>query len=141
MTDFVVDASVALKWLIEEPDSSSALKLLGFRLSAPDLLIPECGNALWRKSRKGELSEAEALFGAGLLQRMDIELHPMRQLLEAATRIALRADHAVYDCMYLALAEVLACAFITEDRRLVAKARNLGLSAEIWTLRDVDARL
>jgi predicted nucleic acid-binding protein len=46
----VVDASVALKWALEEPGSDRARLLSSARLEAPDLLPIECANVLWKKA-------------------------------------------------------------------------------------------
>ena len=53
----IVDASVALKWVLQEEGSEAAeLLLLEEPLAAPDLLIVECANVLWRKARRGALT-------------------------------------------------------------------------------------
>ena len=109
---FVVDASVAIKWVIEEPGTKEALRLRRHRLLAPDLLIPECANILWKKVRRKELSSEEAEFAARLLARADTELEPMRALFEQAIKLALALDHPAYDCAYLALAEARGCDFL-----------------------------
>jgi hypothetical protein len=57
---FVVDASVAIKWFVDEPDSAQAAVLLRHSLAAPDLLAPECANILWKKVTRAELSLEEA---------------------------------------------------------------------------------
>ena len=58
---FVIDASVALKWVIEEDDSETAIALLTQdALAAPDLLVIECGNVLWAKARRGLLRREQA---------------------------------------------------------------------------------
>lgn len=122
MRDLVVDASVAIKWVIAERGTTEALSLRrGSRLYAPELLMAECANALWRKARLQELTGEEAAFAARLLQRADIELMPMRSLLEPATRLAIALDHPAYDCLYLALAESLSCDLVTADERFAAK--------------------
>lgn len=126
MIDFVVDSSVAIKWVVEEPGSKEALALFRHRLYAPELLIAECANVLWKKARRNELTKDEALLCARLLQRADIDLSPMRPLLDSATRLALALDHPAYDCVYLALADSLSCDLVTADARLVAKARAAG---------------
>lgn len=53
----VVDASVALKWYVDEEDSERALALLnsGERLIAPDLIVAELCTGAWRLIRRGEL--------------------------------------------------------------------------------------
>jgi predicted nucleic acid-binding protein len=130
----VIDASVAIKWVVAETGSDAALRLRQERLFAPDLLIPECANILWKKVRRGELSELEALLAARLLERSDIQLEPMRPLLEASARLALALDHPAYDCVYLALAESLACEFVTADAALYRKASSLTATARIHLL-------
>lgn len=125
MTSLVIDASIAVKWVIGEQDTSAALALRrGARLIAPDLLVAECANILWKKAQRGELSSAEALFAARLLQAADIELSPMRALFEDATRIAIELGHPAYDCVYLALAVARDCRFVTADERFLRKLRE-----------------
>ena len=123
MSQFVIDASVAIKWVIDEDGTPEALALRRHALAAPDLLIPECANILWKKVRRGELAPDEAVLAARLLARADVDLMPMRSFLEAATRIAVALDHPAYDCVYLALAEADGLTFITADERLLRKAR------------------
>lgn len=124
MRPFVIDASVAVKWVIEEDGTRAALALRRHPLLAPDLLTAECANILRKKVRRGELTNDEAVLAAGLLARADIDLMPMRSLLEAATRIAVLLDHPAYDCIYLAVAETLGQAFVTADERLLQKVHQ-----------------
>ena len=129
MTRLVVDASVAVKWVITEEGTAEALSLLSLPMSAPDLLIAECANILWKKVARSELVPEEALLAARLLQQSEIELYPMRALLEPATQLAIDLDHPAYDCVYLALAVENGWRFVTADKRLVAKARRSSTSA------------
>jgi predicted nucleic acid-binding protein len=122
----VIDASIAIKWVVAEPDSDSALALLKERLSAPDLLIPECTNVLWKKVRRGELRPAEAIISARLIERSDIELHSTRPLAGPAAELAIALDHPAYDCFYLALAELLGSEFVTVDEGFYRKAAAAG---------------
>ena len=131
---FVIDASIAIKWVVAEPGAETALLLRQERLFAPDLLIPECANILWKKVRRGELTGAEATVAARLLSMADIELEPMRALLEPATRLAIALDHPAYDCIYLALAEALGCEFVTADQVLSRKANAGGIQARVRLL-------
>ncbi len=134
MRALVIDASVAIKWVVEEPGTAEALALRRFRLSAPDLLVAECANILWKKVRRGELGEAEALLAARLLERADVDLVPMRQMLGPATAIATALDHPAYDCMYLSLAQSMKRSFVTADERLRAKVQSHGLPAQVLGL-------
>ncbi len=122
MNTLVIDASIAIKWVIEEEGTPQALTLLReAKLLAPELLVAECANILWKKARRNELSREEALLAARLLQTAAIELVPTRFLLAAATRIAIELDHPAYDCLYLALAIENDCRFVTADERFLRK--------------------
>jgi predicted nucleic acid-binding protein len=115
LNTLVIDASIAIKWVVEEDGTDLALALRQkARLIAPDLIVAECANVLWKKAQRKELSNDEAL----------IELVPSRALMESATRLAIELDHPAYDCLYLALAVENGCRFVTADERLVHKIRR-----------------
>ena len=139
MTTWVIDASVAIKWVVDEPGTQQALLLRRHRLVAPDLLVPECANILWKKVLRRELSEAEATLAARLLQRADIQLEPMRRLMEPATKLAIALGHPAYDCIYLALAQSLSCALVTADEQLYRRAGASGFKPEPVRLSTVEA--
>lgn len=144
MTDLVIDASVAIKWLVQETGTPEALALRKATLAAPDLLVPECANILWKKHRLGQLTAGEALAAAQLLERADIELTPMRAHLHRATELAIELDHPAYDCLYIALAFEKGCAFATADQRLLRKAQQSPrkeLAALILDLQQAAASL
>jgi predicted nucleic acid-binding protein len=118
----VIDASIAVKWVVAEEGTPQALALRrGTKLIAPELLVAECANILWKKVQRDELSKEQALLAARLLQAAEIELLPTRSLLEAVTRIAIELDHPAYDCLYLALAVESNCRFVTADERFPRK--------------------
>lgn len=122
MTTLVIDASIAVKWVVEEDGTSEALTLRRrSKVIAPELLVAECANILWKKVQRNELSKDEALFAARLLQAAEIEFLPTRSLLEAATQIAIELNHAAYDCLYLALAAERDCRFVSADESFVRK--------------------
>jgi predicted nucleic acid-binding protein len=130
LNPLVIDASIAIKWVVEEDGTELALALRQHaRLVAPDLIIPECSNILWKKVQRKELSKDEALIAARLLQSAEMELIPARALMESATRLAIALDHPAYDCIYQALAVEMGCRFVTADQRLVNKLRqNEGIT-------------
>ena len=124
MSGVVIDASVAVKWIVEEEGSAAALALRDRQLLAPDSILVECANIFWKKTRRGEFSKDEAAFAGRLLAHADIEIVPARPLIEAAIEIALSLDHPAYDCLYLALAELRDMPFVTADIRLLNKAAS-----------------
>jgi predicted nucleic acid-binding protein len=118
----VLDASIVIKWVVEENGTPEALVLRQkAKLIAPDLLVAECANIFWKKVQRGELLKPEALFAARLLQGAEIELLPTRSLFENATRMAIEIDHPAYDCLYLVLAVEQKCQFVTADERFLRK--------------------
>lgn len=121
----VIDASIGVKWVVEEPGTPQALALRHrARLFAPDLWAAECANVLWKKVARGELTQPEALAAAQLLQAAEVELLPTRALLAPSLRLALRLGHPAYDCLYLALAIQRRCPLVTADRRFAARVRR-----------------
>jgi predicted nucleic acid-binding protein len=118
----VIDASIAVKWLVEEDGTPEALAIRTTAdLLAPDVFVAECANVLWKKVRRGELRREEASVAARLLERADVELVPTRPFLAAATTLAIDLDHPAYDCFYLAIADAQDCRFVTADDRLLLK--------------------
>ena len=120
MTRFVVDASVAVKWLIPEVHSEDAERLLleGFELSAPDLIRAEVGNIIWKRWRKGEISPERARFALQIFRGYSLEVHSSEVLLAEAWEIAHTFNRSFYDSLYLALAVYQECPMVTADRRL-----------------------
>lgn len=119
--NYVIDASIALKWLVEDADSAEVAELMRLPVRAPDLLVPECMNALWKKVGRHELDEAEASAAAKVLQGLGIALEPMGPLAPEILSLALRLSHPAYDCTYLALAVRSGGVLVTADQRFLAR--------------------
>jgi predicted nucleic acid-binding protein len=116
----VLDASVAVKWFLEEEQWEAALALAdsGEELIAPDLVLVETAHALLQRIRSGEVDLADGVASLTMLQRGIPELVNTRSHVPFALALAQRLGHSVYDCLYLALAEAEDCAVVTADRRL-----------------------
>ena len=137
----VVDASLAVKWLVEEEDSEKAHALSshwadsGVKVAAPYVMLAEVSNALHRKVVGGEIALESA---TGILENLsahEIEFQNPPNIHAGALRLADRLDQgAVYDSIYLALAERLDCELWTADRRFYRAAR--GFSDRIRRLGD-----
>ena len=127
MTGYVVDASVAVKWLAAEEwsDESSSLLQAGLTLIAPELLFAEVSNALWAMHRRGDITRDDLADATDALRAAPVTIPlSMRQLAAAATRLAVDLGHPVYDCFYLALAIHEQYAVITADTRFHDKVRD-----------------
>jgi predicted nucleic acid-binding protein len=133
----VVDSSVAIRWVVEEEDSDHARAVSHATLEAPDLLLIECANILWKKVTVADLNPREAGERWQLLLQAPVQFTASPDLLDTALRISLDLKHPVYDCVYLALALQLEVPLITADRRLVtAVRRKKGLGIHVAALGD-----
>jgi len=127
----VVDASVALKWVLDEPGSEAAVALRDQELIAPVLWLAEAANALWRHARTGEISSDEAAVYFSELRQAPVASLPIEPHLESALKLATEIGHPVYDCLYLALALRHDTYVVTADRRFAAAASLPGLGGSI----------
>lgn len=134
----VVDANVAIKWVLPEPGSDRAQSLRTARLEAPDLLLIECASVLGKKVHLGELTESRALAALETLRRAPVIVSGCDELLEAALRLSFDLRHPVYDCLYLALALKRGLPLVTADERLARVARkNRKAGACVLRLEDL----
>ncbi len=122
--DLVVDASVAIKWVIFEPDRELAYALLDRRLLAPDLLLIECANALRSLAARGTLAADDVQPAWATICAAPLQISPAVDLLDDALALALVLGHPVYDCLYLALAIASSSRVVTADRRFRAAVRR-----------------
>jgi predicted nucleic acid-binding protein len=141
LTRIVVDASVAVKWLLPEVHSDAARRLLvreGTELWAPDLIWAEVGNTLWKKIRRGEVPAETASELQEKFRRFPLRIHPSQSLGGTAWILARDFDRSFYDSLYLALALHRACPFVTADRKLYnALERNTAREILVW-VEDVE---
>ena len=127
MTGFVVDASVVVKWLVDEDHSREAADLLnsGSTFVAPALVFAEAANALWAMRRRGDIAADDLAGAVETLQAAPISLPvSMMQLTAAAARLAADLDHPVHDCFYLALGVQTQYPVVTADARFHDKVRD-----------------
>jgi predicted nucleic acid-binding protein len=122
----VVDAGVAVLWVLEQNGSQRALALRSERpLIAPSLIVAEIGNAIWKAARRGEVSREHGLTAIKATLSAFAQLVPMEDLHLRALELSILIDHAIYDCLYLALAERERAPLICMDGPLIAKTKKL----------------
>jgi predicted nucleic acid-binding protein len=124
----IVDASVVVASL---GDVRTARHLRRAELLAPDLLIPETLNALWKVARLGRPVPERSIV-LDLLDR--IRIVPSRPHAARAAEIAEEIDHPVYDCLYLAVAETEGDVLVTIDARLGTKVAKTSLRRRLRLL-------
>ena len=136
----VVDASVAIKWFVDEEFSERAGALLEreYDLYAPRLLASEVGNALWRKVRMGELEHNEALEIAESIPRIPVSWADELAVCSDAVKLSLELGHPVYDCFNLALARRLRAFMVTSDARFANAVAGTAFGHLILTLETLD---
>jgi predicted nucleic acid-binding protein len=120
----IVDASIATKWVANEPKSDEARALyLSDDCLAPSLILAEVGNALWKKHRQQLITVAQARAAISALPG-HLQLFDIIPLAEHALEFALALRHPIYDCYYLALAERESAMLVTADERFIATAKK-----------------
>jgi predicted nucleic acid-binding protein len=127
LTGYVLDASVAAKWVLPikgEPLAAESMRLLEsfargeINLSVPGLFWVEIGNILWKSVRAGRISEQTAYDAIQWFQALDVPTSPTKDLIGDAVAIAFAVDRSVYDGVYLALAIASGRSLVTADKRL-----------------------
>jgi predicted nucleic acid-binding protein len=123
----VVDASVVVKWFIEEEFTKQALALRdkfanGYvQLMAPSLLNFEVLNALRYSGlfNKNELKELAVAIG-----RYGFELHNLEDdFSELTIEIANDRELSIYDASYAALAELHGVSLYTVDQKIIENCK------------------
>ncbi len=135
MAAIVVDASVMVALYVDEPLSGAARAALirsreaGDDLHAPDLLLIECANALWKRVRRDELDRDSAMTAIRELSMLeDLDRHPLdERLVPPALSLAIAHSLTAYDAAYVALAVRLSGIVLSGDNRLVERAAQAGL--------------
>lgn len=130
----ILDASVAMRWIVPEVGTERAVELLSQPIAwkAPRLMMSEVAAALRRKVTGGDLRAEQAIDALDALLAAvadgTVQLAEDETLIAAALTLALTSGHRVPDCLYLAIAEREGAALATADRRLEGLARERGVS-------------
>jgi predicted nucleic acid-binding protein len=132
----VLDASVALAWVLPGETSDEALRLRNLAVEEPiTLFCPptfwyEVANALWVAIRRERMSNEAAQQALGALRDFLVESHEV----DAAACLSLSTEYglAVYDAAYIVLALDRKAPLWSLDREMASVARNMG----IWVRPD-----
>jgi predicted nucleic acid-binding protein len=127
---YVLDSSVALKWVLPESDSARAIRLRDeyrngkHQLLAPDIFTPEIANGLASAERQARIKTGESAVLLLDILRAAPAIYPTPPLLLRAMVLAIANRRAVYDCIYLALAEAEGCELVTADDQFARGLRT-----------------
>lgn len=133
----VVDASVAAKWFLAEPDSDEALALLeeGHQLLAPSIIRVEVFGAISRRFREGHLPKLEAAEACAawkaFLYDGHVRLLPTTELIDQAVRLSFDCRHPLPDCLYLAAAAHFDTELVTSDHGLKRRAAKASVTVTL----------
>ena len=132
MTLYVVDASVAVEYLLRTPlGLSLAETLKDAGLAAPDLIDAEVVSVLRRAVLTQRLAEGRALMALEDLAQWPVERIPSRTL--APLTWQYHRNVTAYDAFYVGAADVLEAPLLTADGRL-ARAPGLGITIQHFRL-------
>jgi predicted nucleic acid-binding protein len=141
MKSAVVDASVAVKWVVEEAFTDAAERLLtmGSALHAPSHWLAEATNAVVFYCVSRRLLTAEAAREkAAFLRHIPFQEYKLQELSRSATDLALALHASVHDTLYLALAVAKSVPCVTADRKFYDKVAADGRwSASMCWVADI----
>lgn len=128
---YVLDSSVALKWVLPEPLSDKARAIRDdfqkqiHELISPDVFPAEVGHGLVKAERRRIIQPRQAEILLADVLSTPPQLFPSYpDLIARAIKIATQTRSGVYDCLYVSLAEREGCELVTADDRLI---RNVDL--------------
>ena len=138
MVTAIIDASVAVKWMLREADSdrARALAASSTRLLAPEVLVLEVANALRKAVAARLITRTYAEQSLGAVRRIFDPLLRTADLVDEAFGIAMDLKYPIYDCIYLAASRRLATPLVTADATFAAKLAGTPDAANVILLSD-----
>ncbi|MGN6190282.1 MAG: type II toxin-antitoxin system VapC family toxin [Conexibacter sp.] len=139
MAAYVLDASVLAALYVDDPasaQSETALKQIErAELHAPDFVVLEVANVLWKRVRREELHAEDAMAAVADLSAAPIKFHPIGGLVAQSLALALAHGFTAYDATYVALATRVGGIVITNDGAMRQRGVEAGLA--VVTPREV----
>ena len=139
MAAYVLDASLLAALYVDDPATEQSEAALGQlerdELHAPDFVLLEVANVLWKRVRREELHAADAMAALADLSAASIQLHPVSDLVAQSLALALSHGFTTYDATYVALATRVGGVVVTNDGGMRQRGIEAGLA--IVTPREV----
>ena len=134
MSCLVVDASMALSWLLLDGEGDLSLAARNEMLKADSVWVPahwrlEVCNSLWMAERRKRLDAAGIARAVALFTQLSVRIDPETNDHAGGETLALSRQHtlSVYDAAYLELALRRGASLGSLDRPLRAIAQTLGV--------------
>ncbi len=138
MKPLVVDASVVVKLYFAEEFSEDVERRFSSakELIAPDFLLVETANVIWKRYRHGDISKEQASGIAEQIKTLPLDYYASGNLATEALNLAIKTGCTVYDCMYIALAVQQDAVMVSGDRRLVNSLADTPLEKYVNWIGD-----
>lgn len=133
MTEFVLDASITVAWLLDDESSDPAetvfIQLMAGRAYVPTIWPREVANALLVAERKGRVTDLQTSRLIATLDTLDIVVVRTERsvVFSDVMLLARQLGLTTYDAEYLALAMRLGLPLSGLDSRLLAAAGAVGV--------------
>ncbi|MEL6269498.1 MAG: type II toxin-antitoxin system VapC family toxin [Chloroflexota bacterium] len=133
MTDYILDASIVVQHFIQDAQTEhvdALFDMVGDTVTAhiPQFCLLECANVLWKHVRFHGVSKEDALQLTRDMDNLSLNITPVQDLLPRALEIGLTHQLAVYDSVYIAMAEHLKFSLITVDAKQAKAATATGIT-------------
>ena len=134
----VVDANVAIKWVIDQPLRDRAREIVARRIAvvAPSMFVAETTTALWKYVRAGQIGAQQARQGLSLVLGQISVFEQDANLADEALDIGAQLNYAPYDCFYLSLAMQRGVPFVTVDQRFINRIAQTVYKPHVVHLSD-----
>jgi predicted nucleic acid-binding protein len=134
----VVDANVAIKWVVEQPHFERAREIVakGVSLLVPGMFVAEVTSTLGSYARSKTITEGQAQDGLrSILDQISL-FEQDTNLAEEALSKGSELNYPPYDCFYLVLAIRRGVPFVTADSRFINRLAATPYKAHVVHLAD-----
>lgn len=131
---FVVDASILIQAYTRESDTARVQTLLSTLqksvhiIFVPEFCLLECSNILWKHTQFQGMPLTQAQQAITAMRRLPLIVRTSLSLLPRSLTVGDQYKLAMYDSIYVALAEELNCPLITVDQRQAAAATAVSVA-------------
>lgn len=134
----VVDSGVCVKWLIKEEHSEKAIGLLSSNLElvAPDIVLVQAANVLWKTAKRGLLTPQQAEARLTDLPSFFGRLLPMFDLAPEALALGMAINVPIYDCVYVVASRRAGASLVTADSKLMANLAGTSDHSSVIHIAD-----